>query len=48
MRQLFSVAVVLAVISFSASQTQANIFGLFGFDCGGPHNCGCAVRWLRM
>jgi hypothetical protein len=44
MRHLFTVAAVLAAISFTPVTTQANIFGLFGFDCGGGHNCGCASR----
>ncbi len=41
MRHLFTVAAVLAAISFTPATTHANIFGLFGFDCGGGHNCGC-------
>src|SRR4029079_8811027 len=41
MRQLFTVVAVLAAISFTPATTHANIFGLFGFDCGGGHNCGC-------
>ncbi len=42
MRQLFFVAVALAVISFAPATTRANIFALFGFDCSGGHNSGCA------
>ena len=41
---LFTVAAVLAAISFTPATPQANIFGLFGFDCGGGHNCGCGQR----
>ena len=41
MRHLFTVAAVLAAISFTPATTHANIFGLFGFDCCGGHNCGC-------
>jgi hypothetical protein len=41
MRHLFTVAAVLAAISFMPATTNANIFGLFGFDCYGGHNCGC-------
>jgi hypothetical protein len=42
MRHLFTVAALLAAISFTPATTHANIFGLFGFDCCGGHNCGCA------
>ena len=41
MRTLFSVIALLAAIALSPSPAQANIFGLFGFDCCGGHNCGC-------
>ena len=44
MRQLFTIAAVLAAISCTPATTNANIFGLFGFDCCGGHNCGCANR----
>jgi hypothetical protein len=41
MRHVFIVATVLTAISFTPLSARANIFGLFGFDCCGGHNCGC-------
>jgi hypothetical protein len=46
MRHLLTVVVVLAAISF-ATPAEANIFGLFGFDCCGKHNCGCKKHAYR-
>ncbi len=41
MRSLLIAVAALAAISWSPSPSQANILGLFGFDCSGEHNCGC-------
>ncbi len=41
MRNLFTAVAVVAAVSLSPLPLQAGILGLFGFDCGGPHNCSC-------
>ncbi len=41
MHRLFGVSAILVAVSF-ASPAKAGILGLFGFDCDGTHNCGCA------
>jgi hypothetical protein len=42
MRNLLIAVAVIAAISLTPSSSRANFLGLFGFDCCGPHNCGCA------
>jgi hypothetical protein len=42
MRNLLLAVAALAAISLTPSPSPANIFGLFGFDCSGEHNCDCA------
>lgn len=41
MRTLLSAVALVAAISLTTPIAEANIFGLFGFDCCGGHNCGC-------
>lgn len=46
MRSLCTAIALLAIVSFTPSPAQANILGLFGFDCCGEHNscCGCGSQ----
>ena len=44
MRNLLKLVAVLIAISCTPTPAPANIFGLFGFDCGGGHNCGCGCN----
>jgi hypothetical protein len=44
MRSLITAIAVTAAISLMPTPSQANFLGLFGFDCGGAHNCGCGLH----
>src|SRR5262245_59812149 len=41
MRSVLSVAAVLCAVLLIQPSAQANVWGLFGFDCDGGHNCSC-------
>lgn len=42
MQNLFTAFVVTTALLFAPATSQANVLGLFGFDCCGGHNHGCA------